>query len=129
VGFPEYVITFLLDEFVIGVIRSSLLKGRIAGKHNKQDDSGGKDVHTLAFVFLVGDLRSHVSFSTKFGVEHSGVVLAFELAGEAEVCNLKDVELREKNILWFYVAVGVPFLMEIVKSIHHLVEVGSGNLL
>lgn len=60
-------------------------------------------------------------------MQHTRVIFAFQLAGETKICNLQDEKLWKENVFRFDVSVSVSFLMQIVKSIHHLMEISSGN--
>lgn len=62
---PEYIETFFLDEFVIRIVGSSLLEGRIACVHDEEYDSGCEDIHALSFVLFGRDLWGHVAFSSQ----------------------------------------------------------------
>lgn len=90
---PEDIETFFLDEFVVRIVGSSLLEGRVACIHNEEDDSGCEDIHTLSFVLFGRDLWGHVAFSSQLGPENSTVIFALEFAGESKVCDFKDVKI------------------------------------
>lgn len=125
---PEDVKLLLLEDLVVRISWRCLLKGRISGIHDEEDDSRCEDVHTLALVFFTRDLWSHIAFSSQLGPEDASAVLALEEGGEAEVSDLEDEEVREQQILRLDVSVRISLLMHVMEAVHHLVEVGPGNL-
>ena len=128
-GLPEDVVFLFLEDLVVGVGGGGLLEGRVACVHDEQNHSRGENVNALTLIFLVGDLRGHVSLSAQLGPEHSGAVLALEQAGEAEIRDLEDEEVGEEQVLGLDVAVRVALLVHVVQPVHHLVEVGPRHLL
>jgi len=91
VGLPEDVETLLFDEFVVGVVGSGFLEGRVACIHDEEDHASCEDVNAFAFIFLVGDFWGHVALGSQFGPEDSCAVLAFELACKAEIGHFEDI--------------------------------------
>lgn len=125
---PEDVVLLLLENFVVGIGWGCLLKWRISSIHDEEDDSRCEDVHTFTLIFLARDLWSHVAFSSQLCSENASAVLAFQKGGEAEISDLEDEQMREQQILRLDVSMRIPLLMHVMKAVHHLVEVGPGNL-
>ena len=46
---------------------------------------------------------------------------------QAKIFNLQDEKLRKENVFRFDVSVSVSYLVHIVKSVHHLIKISSGN--
>ena len=129
VGLPKDIVFLFLEDLVVGVGGGGLLEGRVAGVHDEENDSGSKNVNNFTLIFLVGNLRGHVSLSAQLGPEHSSAVLALEQAGEAEIGDLEDEEVGEQQVLGLDIAVRVALLVHVVQPVHHLVEVGPRHLL
>jgi len=91
VSLPENIETFLFDEFVVGIVGSGLLEGRVACVHNEEDHSCSEDVNAFALVLLVGDFWGHVALGSQFGPENSCAVLSFEVACESKICYFEDI--------------------------------------
>lgn len=127
-GLPEDVVLLLLEDFVVGISWSCFLEWRISCIHDEENDSRCEDVHTFTLIFLARDLWSHVALSSQLCSKNSSAVLALEKGREAEVSDLEDEEMREKQILRLDVPMRVSLLMHVMEAVHHLVEVGPGNL-
>ena len=60
-------------------------------------------------------------------MENSSSIFSSEEAGEAKVSKFEDKLLVEENIFGFDISVSIAFGVHVIKSVHHLVEVGSSD--
>lgn len=82
---------------------------------DEEDNCCGKEIHALSGVWLFEmDLRSHVIESSKFGVEHSGTISAFNWSSETKICNFEVIVGIKEKILWFEISVCHTLLMTVV---------------
>ena len=128
-GLPENSIVFVLDETVVGIVGSCLLKRRISSVHDEQDDASSEDIGFGSFIVFGRNLRSHITLSSEFGMKNSRIILSLQQAGESEVGQLQGEVPGKQNVLGFDVSVGVPLGVHVMESVHHLVEVGAGDFL
>lgn len=70
-GMPEYIEPPLPDEFVIGVAKATILKGRVSREHDEEYYSCCKYIGVFSFIFLTFDLRGHVALSAQPSAENA----------------------------------------------------------
>jgi len=128
VRFPENVSAVARDVIVESVGGEGMSERRVAGHHDKEDDSCSKEIDNLTLIrsFLV-KLRSHVHLSSEFSVKLATSVTTFSRSSEAEVSNL-DVEiLSDEHVLGLQISVGNALRVHVMESREHLSEVVATN--
>ena len=121
---PEDIILLFLQNFIVWIGKSSFLKWGISSIHDEENDSCSEDVNILTLILFSRDLWSHITFSSKFCSQYSCSIFALEEGREAEISNLQYKKLRKKKVLRFNISMSESLLMHIVKSVHHLMEIG-----
>jgi len=95
VRLPENVVFLFLYQFVVGVVGSGLLEGRISRQHDEKDDSSCEDVAAFTLILFGRNLRSHVAFSPELSLQNSRPVPPAKQTGKAEICDFQYEEMRK----------------------------------
>ena len=126
--FPKLLVILFLNQTVDSVIRRGWLKRRSSFQHDKKNDSSRKDICLSTRVTLFKDFRCLVSLRAQVGMQNSRLIFSLENGKEPQITYLQYKIMAEQDILWLQISMGKSRLMQVIKSIHHLVKVSPGNI-
>lgn len=113
-SFPESIVFFIFQKFVIRIVWNSFLERWISSIHNEQNNTWGEYIALGSIVIFGWNLRSHISLSSELGMENTSSVFSFQEAWESEISQLKNELMRQENIFRFNISMSVALGMHIV---------------
>ena len=121
--FPEQVLLVVHDRPVKLITWDGVLEGWAASTHNEKDDSHGKKVDDRTMVRgLFVDLWRVVAERAPVCGKVTIAFSALEGYDEAEVDDLNVEVGVEHDVLWLQVTMGESLRVQVVDSMHHLLE-------
>lgn len=121
---PELFDSISTDQAIVVVCRWCLVERWVSAVHRKQDGTKREQVRIVPLVRLPGKhFRSHVAWSTDYGMRESGSITSLQFASEAEIYNFDAVVGVEQDIFGLKITMWETKCIDMQQALEHLSSV------